>query len=102
MNKNLSEITEEHLAEWDERFRPIDFCNSGANKMDYVEQTRDELKSNLRSLSDKIIQGVVDEVEKMKETLPAILWKDEHEENLIKQVKNSVLTDLINKLKERV
>lgn len=34
---------------FDEKFKPIDFCNSGENKMSYVEQTIYEIKQFIHS-----------------------------------------------------
>ena len=62
--------TSDWIDDFDERFRPIDFCNEGENKMVYVEQTRDDIKSFIRhtlltqvsacrhAILDKLAKGI--------------------------------------------
>jgi len=44
-------------------------------------------------------EELVEKVEGMKPELPSILWKDDHEENLIKQVEISVLNKVLTLIK---
>ena len=60
----ILETHENNLRIFDERFRPIDFCNVGDNKMEYVEQTRDEIKSHLTSSTKAILEAVKEVVAK--------------------------------------
>ncbi len=64
----------EHHTEWeeefDERFRPIDFCNTGDDKMTYVEQTRNELKDFIRTTiahaKAETVKTISEKIEGMK------------------------------------
>lgn len=63
-------------------------------------------------ISTEIIKKILDDiqadrqqllkaVEEMKEELPTILWKDEHEPNLIKRAKNHALDQVLDLLKAK-
>ena len=53
---------EELLAEFDKRFRPIDFCHVGDNKMTHVEYVRDGIKSFLLSAYKLGIEKSIEEI----------------------------------------
>ena len=46
--------------EFDEKFRPVDFCNTGEHKMVYVEQTRDDIQAHILSSTIKLLQSQID------------------------------------------
>lgn len=59
---------EKEVEEFDERFRPIDFCNVGENKMTYVEYTRKDIKELIvRSLTSTINDTVLQMEEMVNE-----------------------------------
>ena len=50
------------MEKFDEKFRPIDFCNEGSDKMIYVEETRDEIKHFIETS----IREVLEEIENIE------------------------------------
>lgn len=53
---------------FDEKFRPIDFCHTGDNKMDYVEYVRNDIKEFHHSELDLAVKEALERqrVEDMK------------------------------------
>lgn len=68
----------------------------------------EDLQNFISTLIEKILddiqadrQQLLKAVEEMKEELPTILWKDEHEPNLIKRAKNHALDQVLDLLKAK-
>lgn len=69
------------------------------------EKWSDEIGKHIKAIQDEAVedyrQQLLKAVEEMKEELPTILWKDEHEPNLIKRAKNHALDQVLDLLKAK-
>ncbi len=95
--KNLKEVLalfdeqKDKLSDKDYGCDGADVCcgNCGGNCLD-----PDKIKSFITSSFTSLLE----QLRQKEEPLPAILWKDEHEENLVKQIKNSMIKKFNNSL----
>ena len=92
--KNLPEV----LKSFDEQF-----CKEGKVMTHYESDDQEDgmkidLSYELKFFITSSFTSLLEQLRQKEEPLPAILWKDEHEENLVKQVKNSMIKKFNNSL----
>lgn len=100
---NFEELVIKSETDWTARLqlptRILGFDNQPDLK-EYILSEKEILTLNEQLVKD-VRQQLLKAVEEMKEELPTILWKDEHEPNLIKRAKNHALDQVLDLLKAK-